>query len=79
MRSLAVVEIAVAGERRVDFSGCLVSMQIDLLVLDAAPQPLDEHVDVATCAVIGYPGVTFFFGGKRAPKASSGSLSALVR
>ena len=44
MRSSAVVETEVAGQRRVEFSGRLVGMQIDILVLDAAPQPLDEHV-----------------------------------
>jgi len=52
MRSAAVVETEVAGQCGVDFSGRLVGMQIDLLVLDTAPQPLDEHVvDPAPLAV----------------------------
>jgi hypothetical protein len=52
MRSSAIVETEVAAKRGIEFSGCFISMQIDLLVLDAAPQPLDEHVvDPAPVAV----------------------------
>jgi len=44
MRPSAIVEIEVATDRRACFGHAVVGVQIDLLVFDAAPQPLDGHV-----------------------------------
>jgi hypothetical protein len=42
MRSSAVVELEVAADQSAGFGHAVVGAQIDLLVFDAAPQPLDE-------------------------------------
>ena len=52
MRSSAIVETEVTGECAVDVAGCLIGMQIDLLVFDAAPQALDEHVVDSACLAV---------------------------
>ena len=44
MRSAAVVEVEVAADRGAGLADAVVGAQIDLLVFDAAPQPLDEDV-----------------------------------
>src|SRR3954466_7809405 len=44
MRSATVVEVEVAADRGAGLADAVVGAQIDLLVFDAAPQPLDEDV-----------------------------------
>src|SRR6187455_2220922 len=44
MRTPCIVEVQVATDRSAGFADIVVGSQIDLLVFDAAPQPLDEHV-----------------------------------
>ena len=44
MRSSAVVKFEIPADRIARFADGFVSPQIHLLVFDAAPQPLDEHV-----------------------------------
>ena len=39
-----VVELKVAGQPCPERGGCLVCMEIHVLVFDAAPETLDEHV-----------------------------------
>ena len=52
MRPSVVVGTEVSAKRGVDFSGCLIGMQIYVLVLDAAPQALDEHVVDSACLAV---------------------------
>jgi hypothetical protein len=44
VRPSAVVEVEVAGDRLSGFADAVVGVQIDLLVLDGAPEALDEDV-----------------------------------
>jgi len=44
MRAPSVVELEVLREAGSSLAAVLVGVQVDLFVLDAAPQPLDEHV-----------------------------------
>ena len=46
------VELKRAGQPCAERGGCFVRMEIHILVFDAAPEPLDEHVvDPAALAV----------------------------
>ena len=50
--SLGVVKIEVLGQSSSQLRSGLVTMQVNILVLDAAPQPLDEHVvDPSTLSI----------------------------
>ena len=52
MRALAVVELEVAADFGSRFGDRLVGVQIDMLVFERAPQPLDEDiVGPATLAI----------------------------
>src|SRR2546427_819332 len=52
MRANGVVEAKIPAQRGARFGAVSVGVQINLLVLHAPPQPLDEHViDPATLAV----------------------------
>ena len=44
MRAGGVVELEVAGELLLRLGHAVVCVQVDMLVLDTLPQPLDEHV-----------------------------------
>src|SRR5271169_6341115 len=44
MRSAAIVEVEISADRCACLADGVVGPQIHLLVFDAAPQPLDEHV-----------------------------------
>ena len=44
VRSSCVVEVQIASDRGAGLADAVVGAQIHLLVFDAAPQPLDEHV-----------------------------------
>jgi hypothetical protein len=52
MRTTGVVETEVGRERALKLAHRLVGVQVDVLILDAAPQPLGEHIiDPAPLAV----------------------------
>jgi len=44
MRPTLIVKLEVAAERSARLADAVVGVQIDLLVFDATPEPLDEHV-----------------------------------
>ena len=44
MRSAAVVEVQVAADRSAGLADAAVGLEMNLLVFDAAPQPLDEDI-----------------------------------
>jgi hypothetical protein len=48
VRAASVVKTEVVGQRLVDLLGRLVGVQVNVLVLDAFPQPLDKYVGVSS-------------------------------
>ena len=44
VRSVTIVEVEISADRAARLADAFVGSQIHLLVFDAAPQPLDEHV-----------------------------------
>src|SRR5674476_1549881 len=44
MRSTAVVEVQVAADRSAGLANAVVGLEINLLVFNAAPQPLDKDI-----------------------------------
>ena len=44
MRALAVVKIKISAERGARLADAVIGLEIDLLVFDRAPEPLDEDV-----------------------------------
>ena len=44
MWATAIVEVEISADRAAGLADAFVGSQIDLLVFDATPQPLDEHV-----------------------------------
>jgi len=76
VRPAPVVEPEVALQRRVRFSRTVVGVQVDLLVLHASPQPLDEHiVDPSALAVHADADA---LGLKHCAGRGSGKLGTLV-
>src|SRR5271169_2543722 len=72
----AVVEAQVTADRGAGLADAVVGPQIDLLVLDAAPQALDEHV-VAPGALAVHADRNAV-AGERAGERRTGELRALV-
>ena len=52
MRPLAVVEVQIPTERSACLANSVIGMQIDLLVLDRSPQPLDKDIITPRAATI---------------------------
>ena len=50
MRGLAVVEVQMTADRSAGLADAVVGSEIDLLVFDRAPEPLDENV-VPPCSL----------------------------
>src|SRR5271169_3850839 len=73
----AVVEAQVTADRGAGLADAVVGPQIDLLVLDAAPQALDEYVVAPSSLAVHADrnAVT----GERAGERPAGELRALVR
>ena len=44
MWATAIVEVEISADRATGLADAFIGSQIDLLVFDATPQPLDEHV-----------------------------------
>src|ERR1700731_1746965 len=77
MWSLAVVEAQVVADRGARLADAVVGPQVDLLVLDAAPQTLDEHV-VAPSSLAVHADRNAVVG-EGAGECRAGELRALVR
>src|SRR5205823_4720071 len=76
MRSPVVIKVQVAADRRSSLADAVVGSKIDLLVFDAAPQPLDEDVvppGALTVHADGDPVV-----GEHTGEGRSGELRALI-
>src|SRR6266478_10031021 len=76
MRSAAIVEIEISANRVPRLADALVGVQIDLLVFDAAPQPLDEHVVAPGAFTVHADGDAVV--GKHAGEGRAGELRTLV-
>src|SRR5918999_1384250 len=76
MRTLGVVEVDVTPNAGLRFGDTVVGMQIYLLVLDAAPEALDE--DIITPAPLAVHALQDAMGGKQRDKLTIGKLAALV-
>ena len=50
MGTPAVIEVEISADRAARLADAVIGPQVHLLVFDAAPEPLDEHV-VAPCAL----------------------------
>src|SRR5271169_459577 len=72
----AVVEAQVTADRGAGLADAVVGPQIDLLVLDAAPQALDEYVVAPSSLAIHADRDTVV--GEHAGESRAGELRALV-
>ena len=52
MRPLAVVEVQIPADRSARFAGAVIGPEVDLLVFDRAPPPLDKHVVQPSAAAV---------------------------
>lgn len=52
MRPLAIVEVQIPTERSACLANSVVGMQIDLLILERSPQPLDKDIVAPRAAAI---------------------------
>ena len=76
MRPLPVVELEIAGQLFARLGDALIRMQIDVLVLDAAPEPLDE--DVVEPAAFSVHADLDTVVGQRPGEVGASELAALV-
>src|SRR5712672_4430894 len=76
MRSSSVVKVEISTNRASRLTDGFVGSQIDLLVFDAFPKPLDEHVVSPSSFAIHTDGNAV--AGEDAVKGHTGELRALV-
>src|SRR5437763_12123077 len=76
MWAAAIIEVEVTADRVPRLANAFVGPQIYLLVFDAAPQPLDEHV-VPPCSFAIHADRDAV-AGERAGEGRAGELRALV-
>src|SRR5260221_1171903 len=76
MWTAAIIEVEVTAERVPRLANAFVGPQIYLLVFDAAPQPLDEHVVPPGPFAVHADGDAV--AGERAGEGRAGELRALV-
>src|SRR5260370_12061204 len=76
MRTAAIIKVEISTNRASRLTDGFVGSQIDLLVFDALPQPLNEYVVSPSCFVIHADGDAVV--GENAGKGRTGKLRALV-
>jgi hypothetical protein len=76
MRPSVIVEVEVAPDRRARLGSGVVGFEIHLLVLDAAPQPLDE--DIVPPGALAVHADRNAVAGEHAGEGLAGELRALV-
>src|SRR5215210_2168838 len=76
MRSAAVVEAEILADRGAGLGDRIVSSQVDLLVLDRSPEPLDEDVVAPGTLAVHADGDLVL--GQHADKDVAGELAALI-
>src|ERR1043165_3480937 len=76
MRSAAIIEVEVAVDRGAGVADAVVGSQVDLLVFDASPQPLDKDV-VAPSSFAVHADCNVIVG-ERADEGRASELRSLV-
>src|SRR5215472_17008910 len=77
MWALSIVEAEIASDGAAGFANAVIGPQIYLLVFDASPQTLDEHVVAPSALAIHADRYSPF--GERAGERRAGELAALIR
>src|SRR6202034_893776 len=77
MWTSAIIEVQVAADRSAGVADAFVGPQIHLLVFDAAPKPLDEHVVPPSAIAVHADGDPVF--DQHASERRTGKLAALIR
>src|SRR5450759_5941446 len=77
MRPAAIIEVQVAADRSAGLADIVVGSQVDLLVLDATPQPLDEDVVPPGALAVHADSDPIF--DQHASECRAGELAALIR
>ena len=77
MWASAIIEVQVSADRSAGLADTVVGPQIDLLIFDAAPQPLDE--DVIPPSSFAVHADRDFVVGEHAGESLAGELRTLVR
>src|ERR1700733_3021161 len=73
----AIIKVPVAADQSAGVADAFVGPQIHLLVFDAAPKPLDEHVVPPSALAVHADGDPVF--DQHASKRRAGELAALIR
>src|SRR5664279_5687385 len=76
MRTPAIVEVQIPSERGTRLANAIVGAQVDLLVFDRAPQPLDKHIVAPGAATIHADGDPVLQ--QKPGEGGAGELTALV-
>src|SRR5215470_9087444 len=74
--ALSIVEVEIASDGAAGFANAVIGPQIHLLVFDASPQTLNEHV--VTPSALAIHADRYSPVGKRAGERRAGELAALV-
>lgn len=77
MRALAVVEVQISADRSAGLADAVVGSEIDLLVFDRAPEPLDENVVPPRSLAVHADGDGL--PQKEAGEVGAGELAPLIR
>ena len=73
----AIIKVQVAADRSAGLANAVVGIEINLLVFNAAPQPLDEHVVPPGALAVHADGDPVF--DQNASECRAGELAALIR
>src|SRR6202035_552153 len=73
----AIIKVQVAADRSAGVADAFVGSQIHLLVFNAAPKPLDEHVVPPSALAVHADGDAVF--DQHASECRAGELAALIR
>jgi hypothetical protein len=77
MWTATIVEVEISADRVARLADAVIGPQVYLLVFDAAPQPLDEHVVPPSALAVHADGDAIV--GEHAGEGRAGELRALVR
>src|SRR5664279_5453950 len=77
MRAPPVIKIQISAKRGARLEDAVVGAQIDLLVFDAAPQPLDKHI--VAPGTLAVHADRYAIAYQHAREGLAGELAALIR
>jgi hypothetical protein len=76
MRSAGIVKAEVTGDRRPRLGHGIVGLEVNLLVLDGAPEPLHKHIIAPCASAVHADGDSVV--GQQAGERGAGELAALI-